>query len=66
MIRAGDRRRCETVAASDDTAVEGSAEIKASGFAMLHKPVAADDLWHKLAQLLSSSGSPFSSHRSNR
>jgi len=37
-----------------DTTAERVAEIKASGFALLHKPVAADDLRHKLAQLFSS------------
>jgi two-component system, sensor histidine kinase and response regulator len=50
--RAG--RSFPTLLLTGDTAAERIAEIKASGFAMLHKPVAADDLRHKLAQLLSS------------
>jgi PAS domain S-box-containing protein len=41
-----------TLMLTGDTAKERIAEIAASGFEMLHKPVGSDDLRRKLAQLL--------------
>jgi CheY-like chemotaxis protein len=45
-------RAFPTLVLTGDTEKERIAEIEASGFAMLYKPVAADDLRRKLAQLL--------------
>jgi PAS domain S-box-containing protein len=46
-------RAFPTLILTGDTAREPIAEIAASGFELLHKPVNADDLRRKLAQLLS-------------
>jgi signal transduction histidine kinase len=48
--RAG--RAFPTLVLTGDTARERIIEIDASGFAMLHKPVGADDLRRKVAQLM--------------
>ncbi len=45
-------RRYPTLILTGDTAQERIAEIAASGFELLHKPVNADDLRRKLSQLL--------------
>ncbi len=45
-------RAIPTVVVTGDTAPERIAEVHASGFAMLHKPVAAEDLRNTLQQLL--------------
>jgi DNA-binding response OmpR family regulator len=48
--RAG--RPFATLMLTGDTARERIAEIDASGFEMLHKPIAATDLRRKLAELI--------------
>jgi CheY-like chemotaxis protein len=48
--RAG--RAFPTLVLTGDTAVKRIAEIKASGFAMLHKPVAVDNLQREMARLI--------------
>jgi CheY-like chemotaxis protein len=48
--RAG--RSVPTILVTGDTAPERLAEVSGSGFALLHKPVNADDLRRKLANLL--------------
>lgn len=50
--RAG--RAFPTLVLTGDTGKDRIVEIAASGFEMLHKPVAADDLRRKLAQLMAS------------
>jgi CheY-like chemotaxis protein len=50
--RAG--RAFPTLVLTGDTAVERIAEIKASGFVMRHKPVAADNLQREMARLIES------------
>jgi CheY-like chemotaxis protein len=54
--RAG--RAIPTVVVTGDTARERLVEVSASGFAMLHKPVEADELNKTLASLLSGASSP--------
>jgi CheY-like chemotaxis protein/anti-sigma regulatory factor (Ser/Thr protein kinase) len=52
--RAG--RPFPTLLVTGDTAKERLAEVSASGFALLHKPVEADELRRALASLLSATG----------
>ena len=54
--RAG--RSFPTMLITGDTAEERLTEVSASGFALMHKPVQADDLRRKLASLLLAAPSP--------
>ncbi len=56
--RAG--RSIPTLVVSGDTAKERIAEVEASGYGMLHKPLDPDDLRRRLAQLLHQAESPSS------
>lgn len=49
-------RPLPTLVVTGDTAPERIAEVHASGFEMLHKPVAAEELRQKLSQLLRGTG----------